>query len=64
MIGGAMKYFLKKSLGYEIFRSIVSWATIFVLKNLQHPPARPPTHLMYSPLEALEFVLIFSLETA
>ena len=31
---GAMKYFLKKLLGHEIFRSMVSWATKFFLKNL------------------------------
>ena len=32
--GGAMKYFLKKLLGHEISRSMVSWATNVVLKNL------------------------------
>ena len=34
LMGGAMKYFLKKLLGHEIFWSMVSWATKFVLKNL------------------------------
>ena len=34
LMGGAMKYFLKKLLGHEIFRSMVSWATKFFLKNL------------------------------
>ena len=34
LMGGAMKYFLKKLLGHEIFRSMVSWATKNVLKNL------------------------------
>ena len=38
-----MKYFLKKLLGHEKFRSMVSWATNFFLKNLQNPsPASPP----------------------
>ena len=32
--GGAKKYFPKKLLGYEIFRSMVSWATKRFLKNL------------------------------
>ena len=45
-----MKYFLKKLVGYEIFRSMVSWATNFFLKNLQNLPAPPPTYLMYAPL--------------
>ena len=31
LIGGAMKYFPKKLLGHEIFRSMVSWATNFFL---------------------------------
>ena len=34
LMGGAMKYFLKKLLGHEIFRSMVSWATKYFLKNL------------------------------
>ena len=34
LMGGAMKYFLKKLLVHEIFRSMVSWATKFFLKNL------------------------------
>ena len=33
-MGGAMKYFLKKLLSLEIFRSIVSWATKYFLRNL------------------------------
>ena len=48
-----MKYFLKKLLGHEIFRSMVSWATKFFLKNLQNPPAPPPTYLMCAPLKLL-----------
>ena len=36
-----MKYFLKKLLGREIFRSMVLWATKFFLKNLSNPPAPP-----------------------
>ena len=34
LMGGAMKYFLKKLLGHEIFRSMVSWTTKNFLKNL------------------------------
>ena len=29
-----MKYFVNKLLGHEIFRSMVSWAAKFLLKNL------------------------------
>ena len=32
--GRAMKFFPKKILGHEIFRSMVSWATNSFLKNL------------------------------
>ena len=45
-----MKYFPKKLLGHEIFRSIVSWATKYFLKNLQNPSALSPTYSMYAPL--------------
>ena len=37
-MGGAMKYFPKKLLDHEIFRSMVPWATIFfwkICKNLR-----------------------------
>ena len=34
LMGGTMKFFSKKFLGHEIFRSMVSWATKIVLKNL------------------------------
>ena len=50
-MGGAIKYFLKKLLGHERFRAVVSWATKTFLKNLQNPPAPHPTYLMYAPLE-------------
>ena len=33
-MGGTMKYILKKLLGYEVFRFMVSWATENFLKNL------------------------------
>ena len=33
LMGEAMKYFLKKLLGHEIFRSMVSWATNFFWKT-------------------------------
>ena len=49
-----MKYFLKALLGHETFSSMVSWATIFFLKNLlDTPPTSPcprPTYLIYAPL--------------
>ena len=51
-----MKYFRKKLLGHEVFRSMVSWATKLFLKNLKKtrqpppPPSPPPTYLMYAPL--------------
>ena len=45
-----MKYFPKKLLGHEIFRSMVSWATKLFLKNLQTLRPLPPTYLMYAPL--------------
>ena len=53
-MGGVIKYFLKNLLGQEIFRSIVSWATKGFLKNLQNPPALPPTYLMYAPLVQIQ----------
>ena len=54
-MGEAMKYFPRKVLDHEIFRSMVSWAAKIILKNVQNnppsppsPPAPPPTYLMYS----------------
>ena len=43
-MGGAMKYFRKKLLGHEVFRSMVSWATKFFLKNLKNP--QPPSYIL------------------
>ena len=40
-----MKYFLKKLMGHEIFRSVVSWATKYFLKNLENLPA-PPSYIL------------------
>ena len=51
LMGGVMKYFSKKLLGHEIFRSMVSRASKFFLKNLYNPQVPPPTHLMYAPLD-------------
>ena len=34
LMGGAIKYFSKKLLGHEIFRSMISWATKCFLKKL------------------------------
>ena len=39
MMGGAMKYISKKLLGHEIFRSMVSWATIYFFKKFVSPPS-------------------------
>ena len=43
-----MKYFLKKLLGHEIFRSMVSWTTKFFEKFVK-PSYPPPTYVMYAP---------------
>ena len=48
-MGGAMKYFSKKLLGHEIFRSTASWAAIF-FRKICNISAAPPTYLMYSSL--------------
>ena len=50
LMGGVMKYFLKKLLVHELSRSMVSWATKFfwkICKILRFPP--PCTYLMYTP---------------
>ena len=43
-MGGAMKYFLKKIMGHEIFRSVASWTTKKFFKNLLNPPASSPRY--------------------
>ena len=40
LMGGAMKYFPKRLLGHEIFRSMVSWVTKFFWKTCK--TLRPP----------------------
>ena len=48
-MGGAMKYFLEKLLGLEIFRSMVSWATNIFRKFVKpppDPPALPPPYIL------------------
>ena len=46
-----MKYFLKKLLGHEIFRSMVFWALkTFFEKFLKSYPPLPPTYLLYTSL--------------
>ena len=40
-MGDAMKYFRKKLLGHEIFRSIVSWATNFIFLEKLVKPSVP-----------------------
>ena len=55
-----MKYFLKKLLGHEIFKSVVSWATKFFEKFVKPSGPSPPTYLMYAPLEwTLPLVSLF-----
>ena len=46
---GAMKYFLKKLLGHEVFRSMVSWPTTFFFEKFVKTTGPPPTYLMYAP---------------
>ena len=48
-MGGAMKYFLKKLLGHEKFRSMFSWTKNLFFEKFVNPPAPPPTYLMYAP---------------
>ena len=52
LIGGAMKYFSKKLLKHEIFRSMVSWTMKFFFEKFENtpPPAAPPTYLIHAPL--------------
>ena len=60
-----MKYFLKKLMGHEIFRPMVSWATKLFLKNLYNPPDPPPTYLIYAPLWSYffkAFILSFQIK--
>ena len=49
-MGGTIKYFLKKLLSHEIFRSMISWAAKISLEicKILSPP--PPAYLMYAPL--------------
>ena len=42
-----MKYFLKKLLGHEIFRPMVSWATKCFFEKFVKPSSPSPTYLMY-----------------
>ena len=42
LVGGAMKFFTKKLLGYEIFSSMIPWVTKYFLKNLLKPPTPTP----------------------
>ena len=46
LMEGAMKYFLKKLLGYEIFRPMLFWDTNFFFKQFVKPSGPPPTYLM------------------
>ena len=45
-----MKDFQKILLGHEIFRSMISWTTIFFFEKFVKPSPAPPTYLMYTPL--------------
>ena len=48
-MGGAMKYFLKKLLGHELFRSMVSWVTKIFFEKFVKLSGPAPTNLMYAP---------------
>ena len=43
-MGGAMKYFPKKLLGQEVFRSMVSWAKKYFFEKFVKPSA-PPSYI-------------------
>ena len=60
-MGGAMKYFRKKLLGHEVFRSMVSWATKFFFKKFVKPSGPPPTHLMCTPLHLKIFPVLYTI---
>ena len=49
LMGGAMKYFLKKLLGHEIFRSMFSWVMKFFRKKCKTLRPLPPIYLMHAP---------------
>ena len=46
-MGGAMKYLLKKLLGHEIFRTMVSWTTNFFFSKI-FKILRPPLLLLHT----------------
>ena len=59
-MGGAIKYFSKKLLGHEIFRSMVSWATnSFLGKFVKHSNAPPPPPPLLPPLTYLMYALYY-----
>ena len=45
-MGGAMKYFLKKLLGHEIFVSMVFWATNFFFEKFVKPSGSSPSYVL------------------
>ena len=45
-MGGAMKYFLKKLLGHEIFVSMVFWATNFFFEKFVKPSGPSPSYVL------------------
>ena len=56
-MGGSMKYFPKKLMGHEIFRSMVSCTTKIFFEKFVKPsvPQPPPTYLTYGPLRKETF---------
>ena len=52
-----MKHFLKKSLGHEKFRSMVSCATTFFLKKIVKPSG-PPSYILNVRSFMLEFLSV------
>ena len=57
-MGGAMKYFLKKLLGHEIFRTMSPRLRIFFEKFVKSS-GLPSTYLMYTPKHTILLSRIF-----
>ena len=64
LMRGAMKYFLKKLLGHEIFRSMVSWAMEFFFEKFVKPsaPSSSPPSTYILNVRSLSLMKLF-LET-
>ena len=58
-IRGSLKYFLRKSLGHEIFRSMVSWAIIFFCEKPVKPSGLRSYILNVRSLNVVDFIGLF-----